>query len=230
MSGNTVARNDIRTNGIVLRRTNYAEADRILNILTPNGKITAIAKGVRKAKSKLAGGIEMFSLIDFNIHLGRSEIGVVTGAKMLKYYEEIIKDFARMELMGMFLKKIDRAAESSDNPDYFKIVEQCMAGLNDGIDTELAEGWFLLNLMKAMGEEVNLYRDMNGNKLMAKEKYNWDKMSESFVKNEGGEFGEDEIKMLRLYLTMDLKMIRKVKVPTEMYGKLLSLIRMAAQM
>lgn len=48
---------DIRTLGIVLRRTNYGEADRILNILTPSGKITAIAKGVRKSRSKLAGRI-----------------------------------------------------------------------------------------------------------------------------------------------------------------------------
>ena len=53
-------RSDIKTLAYVLRRTNYGEADRILNIITPNGKISAIAKGARKEKSKLAGGIEMF--------------------------------------------------------------------------------------------------------------------------------------------------------------------------
>ena len=44
---------DIRTPGIVIRRVNYGEADRILTIITPSGKISAIAKGVRKAKSKV---------------------------------------------------------------------------------------------------------------------------------------------------------------------------------
>ena len=73
---------DYRTLGFVLRRTNYGEADRILNIITPKGKISAIAKAARKEKSKLAGGIEMFSLTDLNIHQGRSEFAIITGAKM----------------------------------------------------------------------------------------------------------------------------------------------------
>ena len=51
---------DIRTKSIVLRRTNYGESDRILNLLTENGVISVIAHGVRKEKSKLAGGIELF--------------------------------------------------------------------------------------------------------------------------------------------------------------------------
>lgn len=228
MSGNMLNK-DIRTFGIVLRRTNYAEADRILNILTPEGKITAIAKGVRKARSKLAGGIEMFSVIDFNIHMGRSEMGVVTGVKMVKYYDEIIKDFARMELMGSILKKVGKAAEGADNPEYFKIVEQCMISLNDCVNIALVEGWFLLNLAKAMGEEVNLYRDVKGDKLVADSRYNWDAVNEAFAQDDVGEYGADEIKMLRLMMTTDLKTIRKVKVPVEMYGKLLDLVRMTVR-
>ena len=144
------------------------------------------------------------------------------------YYDKIIKDFARMELAGMILKKVNKAAEGSDNPEFFKIVEQCMEGLNDGANTELTEGWFLLNLMRATGEEVNLYRDIDGNKLVAEGRYNWDVMGEAFTKNDNGEYGADEIKMLRLYLTMDLKTVRRVKVPVEMYSKLLDLARMAA--
>ena len=46
--------NDIKTLAYVIRRTNYGEADRIINLITPEGKISAIAKGVRKEKSKLA--------------------------------------------------------------------------------------------------------------------------------------------------------------------------------
>ena len=41
---------DVRANAYVLRRTNYGEADRILNLITPFGKMSAIAKGVRKEK------------------------------------------------------------------------------------------------------------------------------------------------------------------------------------
>ena len=53
--------NNIVDEAIVLKRIEYGEADRILTVLTKNhGKISVIAKGVRKPKSKLAGGIEIF--------------------------------------------------------------------------------------------------------------------------------------------------------------------------
>ena len=81
---------DIKTKALVLRRTNYGEADRIVNFITPEGKISAIAKGVRKEKSKLAGGMELFSLIQINIHQGKNEMGVVTSAKMLKFYSALL--------------------------------------------------------------------------------------------------------------------------------------------
>ena len=226
MSTNTPIK-DIRTMGVVLRRTNYGESDRILNVLTSEGKFTVIAKGVRKAKSKLAGGIEMFSLIDFNFHFGRSEMGVVTGAKMVSYYSEILKDFERMELAGMILKMTGRVAESSDSPDYFKIVKQCLECLNDGVGNTLIESWFLLNLYLAGGEEVNLYRDAKGEKLSADLKYNWDIANEAFLESDCGEYGADEIKLLRLMCTTDLKTMRRVKVSEEMYEKVLKIARAA---
>ena len=229
MSENMPQSKDLRTPGIVLRRTNYAEADRILNIITPVGKITAIVKGVRRLKSKLAGGVEIFSLVDFNIHQGRSEMGVVTGAKMVQHYGEILKDFRRLELAGVILKKINQVAENSDSPEYFRLAEQCLAELNRGANLELVEGWFWLNLLRAMGEEVNLYRDVSGEKLAAEKTYNWDAMQMAFSEGEQGEYGANEIKMLRLMAATDLKVVRRVKIEVGMVDKLLSLIRMVAR-
>ncbi len=203
---------DIRTKGYVLRRTNYGEADRILNIITPKGKISAIAKGVRKEKSKLAGGIEMFSLVDFNVHFGRKEMGTITGAKMIKYYGGILKDFDKLEFAGVVLKDVGRMAESSDSADYFDMVDQCFKALDLSEDIRLIESWFILNLKKVSGEEVNLYRDNNGNKLKKNNKYEWDGMEREFVETENGRYGENEIKMLRLMITMDLNVIQRIKL------------------
>ncbi|MBQ1387981.1 DNA repair protein RecO [Candidatus Saccharibacteria bacterium] len=228
MLGNTV-RKDIRTLGYVLKRTNYGEADRILNLITPQGKISAIAKGVRKEKSKLAGGIEMFTLTDFNIHLGRGEFGVVTGAKMMKHYGEIVKDFGKMELAAMMLKKINKTAENSDNAEYFNILDQSLAGLNAGENVELVEAWFLMNLTKAMGEEINLYRDTKGEKLVIDVRYVWDAMEGVFMENKQGEFGADEIKMLRLVLAADLNVVKRVKLNDEMANKIARFARVASR-
>ena len=77
---------DLRTRAVVLRRTNYGESDRILNFLTPTGKVSALARGVRKEKSRLAGGIELFTVSDVVIHQGRGSLGTLTSAKMLNFY------------------------------------------------------------------------------------------------------------------------------------------------
>lgn len=204
-------RNDTKTLAYVLRRTNYGEADRILNLITPNGKISAIAKAARKEKSKLAGGIEMFSLIELNIHQGRGEIGVVTSARMLKYYDKLLADYTRMELASFILKKINQAAESSDSEELFKITDQSLAGLNKGMDLKLVENWFLINLLKTMGEEINLYRDLNGDKLDANSRYDWYGIEQAFIKNEHGGFSASEIKLLRLMSTADLAVVSRIK-------------------
>lgn len=228
MRANTAVNKDIRTEGFVLKRTNYGEADRILNVITPLGKFAVIAKSVRKAKSKLAGSIEMFSLIDFNIHQGRSEFGVVTGAKMLKYYGEILHDYRRMELAGMILKKISQASESANSEEYFEITKQCLSGLNVGWDADLIEAWFLLHLMRVMGEEMNLYRDKNGDKLVEGQNYVFDYTTSAFVVDDNGEFGTNEIKMLRLLTTAKLNVAQRVKVDDLTLQRILDLVRVVA--
>lgn len=217
-------RDDVKTLAYVLRRTNYGEADRIINLITLNGKMSAIAKGVRKEKSKLAGGVEMFSLIELNVHRGKGEMGVVTSAKMLKYYNNIVSDLKKMELAALILRKVSLLAESSDNPEYFKIVDQSLTCLDSGVGMKIVESWFWLNLLKASGEEINLYRDVDGKKLLAENRYTWDAMGTVFVENKNGDYDANDIKVLRLILTTDLKMVARIKNINEMMPKILKLI------
>lgn len=226
---NNMQNKDIKTMGYVLKRTNYAEADRILNLITPQGKISAIAKGVRKEKSKLAGGIEMFTLSNYNIHLGRGEFGVITSAKMQKYHGNIIKNFTKMELAAMMLKKLSRAAENSDNSEYFEIINQCLTSLDMSDDDGLTESWFLMRLGKAAGEEINLYRDADGKKLNPELRYFWNTGENSFMIHDNGDFGVNEIKMLRLLLTADLSVVKRVKVTPEMLQKIVGFTKMASR-
>ncbi len=202
---------DIRTLAYVLRRTNYGEADRILNLITPNGKMSAIAKGVRKEKSKLAGGIEMFSLVELVIHTGKSEMGTITSAKMLKFYDKILKDYSKVELAATILKKVSIASENSGSSNYFEIVDECMAALNSGVNTALIESWFLLNMVKESGEDINLYRSIDGEKLSPEKKYVFDTLDSSFCEKENGDYGANEIKVLRLMVTNKLSTVSKIK-------------------
>ena len=217
---------DLKTLGIVLKRINYGEADRILNLLTPEGKVTVMAKGARRERSKMAGGIEMFCLSKMMLRAGRGEFYTLTGAKMEKFYGGILKDWGRMELAGEILRKVNKI-EILDGQEYFDLVLQCLEGLDQGGEPELIRGWFLVNLARVRGEEMNLYRDRAGEKLVAGERYDWDLREEVFFRSEAGRWGTNEIKMLRVLNTMKLKTVQKVKVAEETRGRALELVKLA---
>ncbi len=202
--------NDLRTHAIVLRRTNYGESDRILNLLTPEGKIAVLAKGVRKEKSKLAGGIELFSVGDVVVHQGRGNLAVLTSAKLICFYQNILLDMARLELASECLKKVEKAAEQTDNPDYFDLVNQALAGLNKEFLPIAVKSWFTLNLAQAVGEEVNLTADAEGGELIATERYFWDNAESALRKNPQGQISAAEIKLARLMLTNKLATVARV--------------------
>ena len=217
---------DLKTLAVVLRRTNYGEADRILNLITPVGKIAVIAKGVRRARSKLAGGIEMFCLSEIQIHQGRGKLGVVTSARMVRHYSGILQSYERMELAGLILKKVSMAAEHAEGPEYFELTRQCLEELNNETNVALIESWFWLNLLRIGGEEVNLYRDAAGEKLAEGKSYDWDGYERNFYLDGSGLYGTNEIKLMRLMSKMSLAAIKKIKVEQDTIDRVYDIIRL----
>ncbi|HMR73254.1 MAG TPA: DNA repair protein RecO, partial [Candidatus Saccharibacteria bacterium] len=97
----------IRTRSIVLRRTNYGEADRILQLLTPDhGKLSVMAKGVRREKSRLAGGVELLAVSDITLVSGKSDIWTLTGAKMDTFFAHIMTDYDRLQFAYEAIKQV----------------------------------------------------------------------------------------------------------------------------
>lgn len=217
--------NDLRTQAIVLRRTNYGESDRILNLLTPEGKLAVLAKGVRKEKSKLAGGIELFSVADVVIHQGRSNLGTLTSARMQKFYGNILSDLSKLELASEILKKSERAAEQIDNSDYFDLVNQALAGLDQKANPEIVRTWFILNLAQSMGDEINLAADVEGNPLNAAAQYLWDHAESALRMDSAGQIGAPEIKLGRIILTSRLAMVLRVTEAQSLVRALYPLVR-----
>ncbi len=190
----------IRTKAIVLRRTNYGEADRVVQILTPEyGKMSIMAKGVRREKSKLAGGIELFSRSDITIATGKSEIGTLTGARSDVFYQKILADYDRLQFGYEAIKQVNKAAEMLDEPAFFELLDQTFASLNDAsIELRLIKAWFWLQLAVLTGQGLNLATDSNGMKLVEDATYEFNVADQVFAYHESGRFTSDHIKLLRL--------------------------------
>lgn len=203
----------IKSKAIVLRRTNYGEADRILQLLTPeHGKVSVIAKGARREKSKLAGGIELFALCDVTFLPGKGEMGTLTGARLDTFFAHILDSYDRLQLGYEAVKQVSRVADTVDEPAFFELLKVTFESLNEtDIDEKIVEAWFWLQLAILMGVGMNLSTDINGMKLVEESKYNFEETESAFVYSENGRFTTEHIKLLRLLSAQPPRVAQQVK-------------------
>lgn len=193
--------NQLTTTAIILSRTDYGEADRIITLLTPDyGKLTLLAKGVRRIKSKLAGGIELFSVSEITFIKGRGEVGTLVSTRLVKHYERIVSNLDRTMLGYELIKKMHKATEDEPESAYFSLMRQTFEALNDlEADSRLVQLWFLMQLLQLDGYTPNLETDTDGHKLDAAATYTFNFDQAAFIPHpDGGVFAARHIKFLRL--------------------------------
>jgi len=222
----------ILTTGIILSRTDYGEADRIITVLTPDhGKLKLMARGVRKVKSKLAGGIELFSTSHITYIEGRGEIGTLTSTRLIRHYDGIVRDIDRVQLGYELIKQLNRATEDELEIAYYALLEQTFGVLDDpDIDPRLIRLLFEARLLRLAGHAPNLTTDSNGQKLMSDQAYNFDFDSMAFSERPAGKFTAAHIKALRLLFSdHSLRDIVRVKGIDDVLDDLAPLVRTMLQ-
>lgn len=188
-----------RTRAIVLRRTNYGEADRILQLLTPLGRMSVMARGVRREKSKLAGGIELFAVSDIVVGEGKGELGVLTSARLVQFYRHILEDYDRTQFAYEMLAQVSRASDHLDEPEWYDMASEVLMGLDSkSVSLQLTQTWFYLHYGAMLGDELNLRADTRGEKLLPDKKYRYDISEKGLLASDNGDITADHIKLLRL--------------------------------
>lgn len=196
-----------------MRRTNYGEADRILTVLTNDqGKIRLVAKGVRRIKSKLAGGIELFSINDLTFMPGKSELGTLISSRLEKNFGNIVTDVNRTMFAYEVLKTIDRNTEDTFNDndceDYFEILARALEAINDtGLNLDWVRIWINIHLLTLSGHTPNLETDPSGEKLDPDAMFIFSFDDMSFLAHPSGEFDARAVKLLRLGVRAKTPMI-----------------------
>lgn len=111
------------TEGIILRHVNYGEADRMLTVLTPfKGKITVVAKGVRRITSRRAGNVEPLNRVKLQL-FQRQGSPVLTEAESLQTFPKIKSDLS-LSTYGSHLAEITErlSAENQPNPRVYQLL------------------------------------------------------------------------------------------------------------
>ena len=200
------------TTGIVLKRINFGEADRIITVITPDyGKLRLMAKGVRRVKSKLAGGIELFSVSSITYIPGRRDISTLVSTRLDTHFGEIAKDINRTMLGYELLKLLNKTTEDECEDGFYELIKVMLEALNDrSISLDLVESWFYVRLLTLLGHSPNLEQDSRGNRLIANQSYDFDFESMAFFEREPGNFTDKHIKLLRLATRHKPEQIAKI--------------------
>ena len=142
---------------VVLRTMRLGEADRIVTFVgRGQGKIRAVAKGVRKTKSRFGGRLEPFTQVSLVMWRGRSDLDIVTQVEALQSNRAVREDLDRFALGEVMLEAVDRVVQEKEaSPRVFNLLVEGLRGLgNSGSPLVLA--WFLLRLSGVAGFGASL--------------------------------------------------------------------------
>jgi DNA repair protein RecO (recombination protein O) len=148
-----------KTEAIVLRTMDLGEADRVLTVLTPRlGKLRVIAKGVRRPRSRIGGGLQPFSDVQLVLAVGRTW-DVVTSTSLEDPHLGLRNDLHSTAAAWYVVELADRFCEgAADSHEAFRLLAQALSALDAGPDVgrEVIARWFELALLDAMGFRPSL--------------------------------------------------------------------------
>ena len=115
---------------IVLARRNYSEADRIIILYSKGyGKLSFIAKAVRKPESRKRGGLEVFNTIKFSAARGKS-LDIITEVEVINQFAEIRGDLKKVSVAFFFMETIGRLTRDEEkNEDYYDYINSSLTKL-----------------------------------------------------------------------------------------------------
>jgi DNA repair protein RecO (recombination protein O) len=121
-----------KTEGIIIKRKNFGEADKILTIFTKHyGKIKAIAKGIRKITSKKAGILELFNHCKLVLARGK-DLDIITEAEVINNFFSLMGSLNRVGVAWYFCELVDKlTAEGQANKDIFELLKNYLENIGE---------------------------------------------------------------------------------------------------
>lgn len=141
-----------QTEAIIIKKTKLGEADRILTLYTPHlGKIQAVAKGVRRPKSKMAGHLELLTHSLVSFARGRN-LDTITGSQTISSFLPLKNDLWLSSCALYVAELSDQfTADGTENYPLFQLLLNTMQRLCQEGNKELVLHYFELHLLEAVG-------------------------------------------------------------------------------
>ena len=145
--------------GVVLSRVKLGEADRIVTILTQgSGKVRAVAKGIRRTKSKFGARLEPFTHVSLMLYRGRGQLDTVAQAEIIASFRPLREDLALLTAGEAMLEATDKVAEDHErNVRLFMLLLSGLRALElQPVDPAAVAESYLLKLLSLSGFHPSL--------------------------------------------------------------------------
>jgi DNA repair protein RecO (recombination protein O) len=148
-----------RLEAVVLRHQDWGEADRLLWLFTrEQGKLRAVAKGVRKMRSRKAGHLEPFTRVSLLLAEGR-DLLIITQAEAQETYQPLREDLVRMGYAAYVVELLDRFTyEEGENSALFRLLVETLERLSQEPDLSLAVRYYEIRLLDLIGFRPQLFQ------------------------------------------------------------------------
>jgi DNA repair protein RecO (recombination protein O) len=153
-----VKERSIRAVGVILRHSNFGEADRLLTIFTREmGKVRAIAKGVRKTRSRKAGHVEPFTRSNLQLARGR-DLMILTQVEAIDVHPNFRDDLVLLGYASYLIELLDRATyDEEENRPLYNLIARSLTRLDRGDDPNLVSRYYELRLLDYVGFRPQLF-------------------------------------------------------------------------
>lgn len=138
--------------GIVLARRNYSEADRIVIVYSKGyGKLGLIAKGVRRIKSRKGGSLEVFSYIRFSAARGKN-LDILTETEIITSFPQIRKNLKKVSVAYYFIEVVGRLThEEEKNELLFSLLLKYLKSLQKEEELKKLRTRFVKDIIVLLG-------------------------------------------------------------------------------
>ncbi|MFN8520658.1 MAG: DNA repair protein RecO [Chloroflexota bacterium] len=223
-----------RTKAIVLSRFELGEADRVLTLLTPHdGKVRAIAKGVRRPGSRIGGSVEPFAELELLLVRGRT-FDVVTQAQVAEAWLRF-RDHLTATATAWYLGELaERAVEERAGAwPVYAALRRAFQLLDDGMDPDRVARWYETELADALGMRPEVERCVECDRIPEEgERYRWAPALGGLLCERhpvpptvAHDLSVGALKLLRAYRRLDVEALAALRLPTTVEAEVETLMR-----
>jgi len=214
-----------RTQGIILKKIERNEADQLFTIYTKNfGKLTILGKAIRKIKSKLRPGSELFYLSEIEFIQGRTH-KTLTDAILIEKFPNLRKDLERLAMACKISEVLDELVKDQEpdektwvllNEVFYKLNNWEIENSLKSLKLKIIYYYFLWNFLSILGYEPELYNCSICQKHLKPEKLFFSPKEGGIVCNDcktnKTPISSNIVKILRILLKKDWAFLLKLKI------------------